>query len=157
MTTQRREQQTIAKAQQYPNGDYGNVCAYADNVAAHADDVSAHADDVASYVDSVTSDIKTLQQDISSVESAFASYEQALTALPAYQLSNPPSPAEVAQAVNTAQSAIAQVVATTNQDIDKANSMVASAYQEADAAYSAGHCGSGPSAPQPLSHISATS
>lgn len=154
-STQKAAQADEAEAQQYPSGNYGQVCADAGGVSADAGGVSADAGGVESSANSVVSYVNTVNSDIASLRNDFAALGTAEGNIPTYHPTGViPTTKLVNAAIAHAQQAIAQAVTTANNEIDQANSDVAAAFNAADQAAKDGHCGSGPAAPQPEGHIS---
>ena len=141
--TQQKAQAVEALAQAHPNGDSGTVCADAET------QVGADAQtQVEPEIQTVQSDIATVQHDLAALQSDEAS-------APSYHPAGLPSTATVQQAISNAQASIQAAVNTTNSDISTANGYVAAAYQAADQAIAAGHCGGGLGTPPTVSPISA--
>lgn len=153
-TTQSKEQKVIAEAQQYPNGNNGQVCAAASRVSASASIVAAAASSVEAAASSVQLDLSTVRSGISSLNSDFATLQSEESNLPGYQPPNAPTQQEVSQAIASANAAIASALSTTNGYINQANADVTTAYGYAADADRAGNCGTPPSLPSPQQHIS---
>ncbi len=157
--TQQKAQAVEALAQAHPNGDSGTVCADAETqVGADAQtQVGADAQTQvgADAQTQVEPEIQTVQSDIATVQHDLAALQSDEASAPSYHPAGLPSTATVQQAISNAQASIQAAVNTTNSDISTANGYVAAAYQAADQAIAAGHCGGGLGTPPTVSPISA--
>jgi hypothetical protein len=153
-TVKSAEQKVKAEAQQYPDGNNGNVCYDASNVGYDASNVGYDASNVGYAANDVQDHINKGRNAIKGLQSDFAQYQSDQSNLPQYQPANPPTQAAVSQAVAAANAAIASAVATTNGHIDHANEDVTTALNYTAQASAAGNCSSVPTAPTPQSHIS---
>jgi len=152
-TTYAEEQKVATKAQQYPNGDYGAVCADARGVEADARGVEADARGVEADANSVESNISSVRGGISRLNSDFVTFQSDEAKLPGYQPRGAPTQQQVSSAINDANSAIASAISTTNGYIDRANAEVTTAYGYAAKAYQVGKCGTSPNPPSPQPDI----
>jgi len=159
--TQQKAQEIEALAQAHPNGDSGTVCSDAESdVGTDAEsDVGTDAEsDVGTDAESdVGTEIQTVQGDIVTVQHDLTALESAEAKTPSYHPAGTPSASTVQQAISNAQASIQAAVSTANSDISTANGYVAAAYQAADQAIAAGHCGGGLGTPPTVAPISANS
>jgi len=160
-TTQKQAREVEALAQRHPNGDEGTVCADAEadvEADAQADvEADAQADVEAGAQADVKPQIQTVQGDIATVRHDLAALESAEADAPSYYHVGIENASKVQEIIAKAQASIQAAVSATNSDISKANRYLAAAYQAADQAIAAGHCGRGLGTPPKLAPISANS
>ncbi|MHB1721182.1 MAG: hypothetical protein ACYCS4_13985 [Acidimicrobiales bacterium] len=159
IVTQQKAQEVEALAQAHPNGDSGTVCydAQSDVEYDAQSDVEYDAQSDVEYdaQSDVEPEIQTVQSDIAAVEHNLTKLQTAESNAPSYHPGGLPSPSSVQQAISNANANIQNAVNTTNSAISTANGYVAAAYQAADQAIAAGHCGGGLGTPPTVSPISA--
>jgi hypothetical protein len=157
-TVHTEDQQVIAEAQQYPDGNNGQVCYDADQKVAYDAEqgVAYDAQQDVEYeaVQDVEPALSALRGDVSQLSSDFFAFRADVAKVPGYQTANPPDPTAVSGAAAAANKAIAVALATTNGYIDQANADVTTAFGYAAQAIQAGpNCGQPPTAPPPQGHI----
>lgn len=157
--TQQKAQVVEALAQAHPNGDQGTVCYDAEEEVGYdaQEEVSYDANESVGYnaTETVEPEIQTVQSDIATVNHDLAALQSAEANAPSFQPAGVPSTSMVQQAIANAQASIQAAVHTTNSDISTANGYVAAAYQAADKAIAAGHCGGELGTPPTVTPISA--
>ena len=130
------------------------ACGDAQSMAGDAQSMVSDAQSLENDASTAASDIATAATAMQALESEDANLHAAEAAAPGYQPANGPAPGSVASATAATKHAMASALAAVNSDIDQANADVARGYHLLATAYQAGGCGSPPSTPQPLPHIS---
>lgn len=148
------KQNVVNEAQQFPDGNAGQVCYDASQVAYDASQVAYDASSVAYNATSIASDISAIRGDIATIDSNLQLYRADTAAVPGYVPSNPPDETAIARTTSDGTTTVHNALDTTNDDLDRANALVATAYQGASAAAQEGSCGAAPTAPTPQPHIS---
>lgn len=153
-TTQQAEQQVASESSSSPQA---KTCADAGAVgtdaAAVANDLAQVSTD-ATQVQGTLSSGTGLDAEVAQLNSDYSQLQSEEAALNNYVPSNGPSQTDVSNASTAATNAEQSTVTTTNGYIDQANSGTTTAYQYVAQAFQAGKCGTGPTAPSPVQHIS---
>ena len=129
-----------------------DVCSDAGAVASDAARVNSAAVRVHSDGIGVESSLAEPRRDVGSTQQDFQELLSAQQAEISYR-DGAPTAADVAQAVGATNAAIRGALATANAVIATANQYTALAFQDADAASRAGHCGAEASPPPPQTPI----
>ncbi len=139
------------------NARTATACYYAINTVAYdaANTVRYDAVNTVGYAaeQTVLLSAKQLSTSITTLRTSFAAYQSAQAKLPSYVPTNSPTQAEVTDAISKAEATVAAAISIANGYIDEANADVSTAYEYADQAINAEHCGAPPSAPSPVPHI----
>ena len=152
--TQKLAAQVVGETGQDGTGPGSSTCGDAQSTAGDAQSVAGDAQGVEGGGQSVIGEIGRLNQAVSDLEGAYAAYQQDQQELPSYVPADPPTQAQVSQAITSARTAISQALATANGFITQANNDVTSAFAAAAQAFQAAGCGEPPQAPAPLPSIS---
>ena len=138
------------------SGD-SSTCADASIVSSDAATVESDSSTIAQDASSVAADLSTtngLRAAIAALNADFSQLQTDGALLPGYQPPGAPDALAVLAAVSTANGDVNSAVSTTNGYIDQANGDLAKAYQYASQAFQIGNCGSPPTTPSALQHIS---
>lgn len=153
---QSAEQQVSAESPTttYPQGACGDASGVAGDASGVAGDASGVGGDAGAIQADLSPSSLGVGSDVTILQNDWSQLANDEKSVPGYQPPNAPSANDVSQALASANSAIQVTLSTTNGYIDQANADVATAYQYADQAFQTAGCGTSPTPPTPIQHIS---
>lgn len=153
-TTQQAEQLVASESATSPQSKTcSDAAAVGSDAAAVGSDVAEISNNAAAVEKSLSA-LSGLEADITQLNNDYSQLQSEEAALGNYTPSSGPSQSDVSNAVSNANNADQSAVSTTNGYIDQANAGVTTAFQYVTQAFQTGNCGTAPTAPSPVQHIS---